>query len=215
VGKARVTGPDLRWADLRGKTFHKANLAGADLRGASLAGADLAGADLAWARLGGADLSGANLAGADLRAADVRGATLAGADLTEAILPDGTTFGYRPPARLRRRLVGSFLLLVALVCLTALALSAGSPRPSAGSFAVTLLGLSFFALVPVLLAFHVSYGRALEHWGRGCPSCGGRLPDCATTSRRQRLVGGWTCAACGAEFDWLGRKKGGAEEEGP
>jgi hypothetical protein len=221
VGRARVAGPDLRGDDLRKGTFRQANLAGADLRGANLAGADLSGADLAWARLGGADLSGANLAGADLRAADVRGAELAGVDFTGAVLPDGTTYGYRPPILPRWGLVVLILFTVGVVSLAALAGAVwtasqpGSPGLSAGDLCVTLLVCYFVLLVPTPLVFHVFYHRALERWGKGCPCCGGRLPDCVTKSRRQRLVGGWTCAACGEEFDWLGGKKGGAEEEGP
>jgi hypothetical protein len=213
VGKARVTGPDLRGADLSKGTFRQANLAGADLRGANLAGADLSGADLAWARLGGADLTGANLAGADLRAADVRDAELSGADLTGALLPDGTTCGYRPPVLPRWRLVVALLLVVGLVSLPVLVL--GASRLSAGATCVVLLACYFMVLPPLVLVYHVLSRRLLEWCGRGCPNCGGRLPDGVTKSRRQRRVGGWTCAACGEEFDWLGRRKGGAEEEGP
>lgn len=93
---ARLTGEDLRKADLAGRDLQSAVLTGSDLRGAKLvganmSGADLAGADLREADLTGADLHGATLAGADLRGADVsgaglRGATLTGADLREADL---------------------------------------------------------------------------------------------------------------------------------
>jgi uncharacterized protein YjbI with pentapeptide repeats len=102
VGKARVIGPDLRGADLRGRTFSHPDLRGADLRGADLSGADLAGADLAWARLEGAVLVGTNLVRANLHAADLRNANLTGADLNLAILPDGSIYRPQPPRRCER-----------------------------------------------------------------------------------------------------------------
>ncbi len=59
--------PELRGADLTGRSLRGADLAGADLRGASLLGADLRGADLHLADLTGADLRAADIRGTDLR----------------------------------------------------------------------------------------------------------------------------------------------------
>jgi hypothetical protein len=40
-----------------------------------------------------------------------------------------------------------------------------------------------------------------------CPRCCGSLPSQREpANRRQRLWGGWTCSACGAEFDKWGRE---------
>jgi uncharacterized protein YjbI with pentapeptide repeats len=61
-----LSGPDLRGADLVGRSLREADLSGADLRGASLIAADLRGADL----------DRADVIGADFRACDVRGTNL-------------------------------------------------------------------------------------------------------------------------------------------
>ena len=86
VLKARVSGADLRMANLFGADLYGANLFGADLRMANLFGANLSGADLRMANLSGADLRMANLSGANLYGADLRMATLFGADLRMANL---------------------------------------------------------------------------------------------------------------------------------
>jgi hypothetical protein len=76
----------LQWAVDAGLLPGLHRMTGWDLRGANLTGANLAGADLTGANLAGADLTGANLAGADLTGADLTGADLTWADLTGADL---------------------------------------------------------------------------------------------------------------------------------
>jgi uncharacterized protein YjbI with pentapeptide repeats len=80
---ARLSGTNLRGADLRD----------ADLSGTNLRGADLRDADLSGTNLRGADLRGANLCDADLTGADLRDANLSDADLRDANLSDADLYG--------------------------------------------------------------------------------------------------------------------------
>jgi len=75
-GETVTTGPDLR-----GKSFHRA-----DLRGENLVGANMKGVNLYEAKLDGANLAGANLVGANLHSADLENTNLAGANLQRANL---------------------------------------------------------------------------------------------------------------------------------
>lgn len=103
---ARLTGADLRAANLHDAILTRAvltvtNLMGAHLRAANLAGArltraDLSYADLSYAHMPRVVLTNADLRGADLSYADLPGAHLHDADLTytiltDAVLTDGRT----------------------------------------------------------------------------------------------------------------------------
>jgi uncharacterized protein YjbI with pentapeptide repeats/DNA-binding Xre family transcriptional regulator len=74
----RITGRNLRGANLIDTDLSGANLIDADLSGANLIDADLSGANLSGANLSGANLRGANLSGANLRGANLSGAYLSG-----------------------------------------------------------------------------------------------------------------------------------------
>jgi uncharacterized protein YjbI with pentapeptide repeats len=79
--EANLSGADLRMADLSGANLNIAYISVADLRGA-----DLRGANLRFASLGLADLRDANLSGADLRDVNLSGANIEGADFRGADL---------------------------------------------------------------------------------------------------------------------------------
>lgn len=84
-----LRGLDLSHADLRGQSFHGADLEGvvllgADLRGCSFFGANLKNATLAYALLDGADFRRSNLDDADLLHTRVRLQQLDGANITPA-----------------------------------------------------------------------------------------------------------------------------------
>jgi hypothetical protein len=214
VGKARVVGPVLRGADLRGRRFSHPDLRGADLRGANLSGADLAGADLAWARLDGAILAGAKLVRADLRAADLRNADLTGADLNLAILPDGTIYRPQPPRRpLRLKLLYPLeiaLLLNFLWTPILLAVTVQSQDPTIPLGPVVGAGLLATAVVltPAWLTLCHLHRWIFRQWQRGCPNCRSPLPGCRRVrSRKQWLWGFWTCAECGGVFNAAGKMK--------
>lgn len=81
VGRANLSG-----ADLRGYDLSQVNLSGADLRGANLESVNLEGANLTVANLQNAVLACANLKGAKLTRAKLEGADLRGADLGHATL---------------------------------------------------------------------------------------------------------------------------------
>ncbi|MGK7916614.1 MAG: pentapeptide repeat-containing protein [Prochloraceae cyanobacterium] len=74
----------LSGADLRGANMTQANLSGVDLRGANLSRADLSRADLSGVNLTRADLSWTNLRGTNLSKANLSGAILDKADLRQA-----------------------------------------------------------------------------------------------------------------------------------
>jgi uncharacterized protein YjbI with pentapeptide repeats len=76
LGRAVLTGANLRGADLA-----SADLTDADLRGTHLTGADLTSANLRGTILAGADLTGADLRAANLTSANLRGTILARADI--------------------------------------------------------------------------------------------------------------------------------------
>ena len=78
----RMTGLDLRGADLSRANLRNTDFLEARLDGARLIDADLNYADLSRTRLGGADLRGAVLTGATLQSAVLAGANLAAADLS-------------------------------------------------------------------------------------------------------------------------------------
>ena len=82
----KLSGADLRNADLIKANLQKANLRDADLSGANLRRARLGGADLRGAKLQGTNLPGADLRDADLQDADFSGANLLRADFSGARL---------------------------------------------------------------------------------------------------------------------------------
>ncbi len=87
----RGVGPD---ADLMGRRLSGLDLRTADLRGALLVATDLHGSDLRWT-----DLLGADLRDADVRGADLRGALFVSPPQLEAALGDAAT---QLPEGLRR-----------------------------------------------------------------------------------------------------------------
>jgi hypothetical protein len=98
--RAGDDGPDLRRADLAGRSLRGRDLRGADLRAAVLIGADLRGADLRRADVVGADLRAADLRGADLREALHLTRTQVGSAYGDAAtrLPEGLELPDRWPA---------------------------------------------------------------------------------------------------------------------
>ena len=85
--------PDLRGADLSGRTLLRIHFRDVDLRETILSKADLRGAGLGGAKLDKADLRGADLRGANLRGASLVEADLRGADLTETRLCEAALTG--------------------------------------------------------------------------------------------------------------------------
>ena len=93
LSSANLFGANLRSAYLSSANLFGANLRSAYLSSANLFGANLRSADLRSANLFGANLSSANLFGADLRSANLSSADLFGADLRSANLSSANLFG--------------------------------------------------------------------------------------------------------------------------
>lgn len=91
----RLSGRDLRYADLQSLDLAGADLSGARLQGADLTEANLQGANLRSASLDGARLFLTDLRGANMTSADLRGTILIGGALTAAILTGADLLGAR------------------------------------------------------------------------------------------------------------------------
>ena len=78
----KLSGADLRRANLRGAFLPGADLSKADLRWAHLSKATLMKVDLRWANLSRADLSEANLTGANVEGAILWSTTFGDVDLS-------------------------------------------------------------------------------------------------------------------------------------
>ena len=93
LSKAKLTGMNLNYVNLKGAKLSGVDLSNAKLMGAKLNKANLNGANLSKANLRGAQLRGVNLSGAllcdaDLSNANLREAQLSGTDLSGANLTD-------------------------------------------------------------------------------------------------------------------------------
>ena len=72
-----------------------------------------------------------------------------------------------------------------------------------GLFAVIgFVLLLLLGVIVYVLAFHVNWKPP-----KVCPHCGAPLDRFlrGSTSRRQKVMGGWTCGSCGAELDKWGK----------